>query len=501
MAVSSPIPEPDPTTQLPPPPPAIQTIPNYEQIIATLVVHFGSPDFLLPTSVKALKAFQKSRSKFIPSRYSPSPQISPSYSSYRKAALEAQQKHPEDWRPLTEWEKWFLTSQQFGRFLRAVKGDEFRTLERAEVTTTWRREYGVDELTEDVVEEESKTGKQMVLGHDNHRRPCLYMYPYRQNTKVSPRQIQFVVWTLERAIDLMPPGVENLCLMIDFGSGVGGGGQPTTPGQAKKVLEILQTYYCERLGRAVCINVPMLFWGFYKLLGPFIDPITKDKIRFNPDVRALVPPSQLEKAMFKGDLDFEYKHEEFYPALAKLCKQRREEQFERWKKAGGRVGEDEWIIKGGEVEQEETKPNGEMVNGTAAAEHTHVSEEDLKEEERPRRPSRKDTASHDCGDDVMGDQAPDPNTIETPESSIFRGSSGTNTPSSFSSRRSSTSNVDEDENRKVVKQIQEISLKTNGYANTDEALSDLTTPRVTKTPLLPDEVPEERKDDVKKVVA
>lgn len=50
-------------------------------------------------------------------------------------------------------------------------------------------------------------------------------YPYRQNarrdgaapltsqTKTSPRQIQFVVWILERTIDLMPPGVETLCLV------------------------------------------------------------------------------------------------------------------------------------------------------------------------------------------------------------------------------------------------------------------------------------------------
>ena len=32
-------------------------------------------------------------------------------------------------------------------------------------------------------------------------------------TKTSPRQIQFVVWILERTIDLMPPGVETLCLV------------------------------------------------------------------------------------------------------------------------------------------------------------------------------------------------------------------------------------------------------------------------------------------------
>ena len=34
------------------------------------------------------------------------------------------------------------------------------------------------------------------------------MFPSRQNTETSDRQIHQVVWTLERATDLMGPGVE-----------------------------------------------------------------------------------------------------------------------------------------------------------------------------------------------------------------------------------------------------------------------------------------------------
>ncbi len=43
---------------------------------------------------------------------------------------------------------------------------------------------------------------------NSQRRPALYMIPSRQNTEDSPRQVEFAVWMLERALDLTGPGVE-----------------------------------------------------------------------------------------------------------------------------------------------------------------------------------------------------------------------------------------------------------------------------------------------------
>ena len=125
-------------------------------------------------------------------------------------------------------------------------------------------------------------------------------------------------------------------------------------------------------------RIPSLFYGFYRLVSPFVDPVTKDKIRFNPDCRTLVPASQLDKLAFGGDSNFEFKHEEYFPYLHKTAKQRREENLARWRQfGGGKCGLSEFIIKGG-MENERTSedsarevPNGagsaQATNGTASA--------------------------------------------------------------------------------------------------------------------------------------
>lgn len=86
--------------------------------------------------------------------------------------------------------------------------------------------------------------------------------------------------------------------------------------------------------------------GFLKLILPFVDPVTREKLKFNDNVRSYVPPEQLSSEMH-GDVEFEYDHSVYWPALTKLCEQKRHEQKIRWEKAGKRYGESESYIKGG----------------------------------------------------------------------------------------------------------------------------------------------------------
>jgi CRAL/TRIO domain len=60
------------------------------------------------------------------------------------------------------------------------------------------------------------TGKEIGFGYDTSERPAFLMIPSRQNTEESPRQLQYAVWMMERAIDLMAPGVEYAITQIDY---------------------------------------------------------------------------------------------------------------------------------------------------------------------------------------------------------------------------------------------------------------------------------------------
>jgi hypothetical protein len=93
-------------------------------------------------------------------------------------------------------------------------------------------------------------------------------------------------------------------------------------------------------------TVPWYIWSFFKLITPFIDPLTREKLKFNEDMASHVPREQLLKAN-GGDVEFEYDHDIYWPTFIKLSASRRAEYEARWERGGKRIGEHEDYLRGG----------------------------------------------------------------------------------------------------------------------------------------------------------
>ena len=106
------------------------------------------------------------------------------------------------------------------------------------------------------------------------------------------------------------------------------------------------------------------------MITPFIDPNTREKLKFNQNLKEYVPAEQLYE-LFGGDLVFEYDHKVFWPAYLKLASERRERYFNRWKAAGGGVGHSEWDLRANEDpladQTEPTTPAVEHISGAQDA--------------------------------------------------------------------------------------------------------------------------------------
>lgn len=157
----------------------------------------------------------------------------------------------------------------------------------------------------------------VVNGFDRDGRPIVWLRPSRENTKPSPTQLRHLIFQLERAIDLLPEGVEKLALVVDY-KGATSSNNPSLK-TVKEVIYILQNHYVERLGKGVVVNVPFYLNAFFSMIKPLLDPKTKSKVAFNPSLEKLIPKSQLDSEFIGGDYHYIYDSNVYLPALCHFC--------------------------------------------------------------------------------------------------------------------------------------------------------------------------------------
>jgi len=74
------------------------------------------------------------------------------------------------------------------------------------------------------------------------------------------------------------------------------------------------------LGRALVCHTPRFISAFFTALSPFLDPVTKDKIRFNPDnLTEFIEPDQLDAQFPGGTYNYRFDFPKYWSALVERC--------------------------------------------------------------------------------------------------------------------------------------------------------------------------------------
>lgn len=173
-----------------------------------------------------------------------------------------------------------------------------KAIEAVKRTLAWRKEFQVDKIVnafdkskqasssdddeEDfaaILTEETETGKVYVRGYDRDGRACMYMRPANENTVGELNNLRHLVFQLEKAVACSEKnGYGKICLIIDYEGFHVSNAPPMST--TRKVLEILQRHYAERMYRAYVCHPPLYFRTFYAIIKPFVDPVTKQKVCF-----------------------------------------------------------------------------------------------------------------------------------------------------------------------------------------------------------------------------
>ncbi|KAJ3051972.1 hypothetical protein HK097_007013 [Rhizophlyctis rosea] len=179
--------------------------------------------------------------------------------------------------PEKELAKQWLDDACLRRYLVAHKGNVEAAVKGLKETVVWRKEYKVSSIRADEVKSEAVSGCNYFNGFDRAGRPIIYLK--KKATSENPElNVRLLVYTIETAIKAMPQGIEKLHIIMDFTLYTRANSPPLHI--SRLTLSILQNHYPERLGRCHMVNAPWVFSLFWNMFSPFVDPITREKIKF-----------------------------------------------------------------------------------------------------------------------------------------------------------------------------------------------------------------------------
>jgi len=169
------------------------------------------------------------------------------------------------------------------RFLRARSWKLPKAVKMFVDHQKWRRSFvPLGHIPQEQIKNELEAEKVFLQGNDKNGRPVVVILAAKHdaNKRKFDEFKRYLVFNFDATVASLKPGEETFTVILDL------------KGLALKNLDVrgwistfdfLQAYYPERLGRLFIVHVPKIFWGAWKLVHPFIDKVTRDKILFVED--------------------------------------------------------------------------------------------------------------------------------------------------------------------------------------------------------------------------
>ncbi len=186
---------------------------------------------------------------------------------------------------------WLEDRENVERFLRAEDDNEHKAARRLVSMVAWMEEERPQELycpacyefgcrggDQGLELSSTSAGHYMhVCAYDKENRPTIYSCLELAVNKDIEDNRKHLISTFETAIEIMPPGVLKWNWVLDMH---GFRLVDSDPRLARIFLSLAGERYPERLGQFWVVDAPKLFTGLWSIIEKFIDPKTKEKIRF-----------------------------------------------------------------------------------------------------------------------------------------------------------------------------------------------------------------------------
>lgn len=158
--------------------------------------------------------------------------------------------------------------------------------------------------------EQLEMGKFYIKGTDVDGRMVAYLNVRLHHPSDQPPKTleKLTIYVMECGRVMVEHPVETVCLVFDL---TGFSLSNMDFAMVRYLISIFEAYYPESLGRIVVHGAPFVFWGVWKIIEPWMDPVVASKVRFtrkDQDLLEYIPAEHLP-SRYKGGLDkYEYKY-------------------------------------------------------------------------------------------------------------------------------------------------------------------------------------------------